>query len=50
MIAELKKIETVANFTPQEGEAVAFYAEEDGKIALKVKKSDGTVVTVLEEN
>lgn len=47
---ELETIENAANFTPSENETVTFYTEENGKIILKAKKSDGTVVTVLEGN
>lgn len=44
----LKKIETDVDFTPPPGEVVTFYAEENGKVVLKVKKSDGTVIRVTE--
>lgn len=47
---ELEKIENLANFTPQEGEAVTFYTEENGKIVLKAKLPDGTVATVMGGN
>lgn len=46
----LEKLEDTANFTPSDGEVVTFYTEENGKVVLKVKKSDGTVETILEGN
>ena len=43
---ELRKIETSAAYTPSAGEVVEYLAEEDGKLVLKVKKSDGTEETL----
>lgn len=43
---KLHKIETTANYTPAQGSIVVFFAEEDGKLVLKVKKSDGTIETL----
>ena len=47
---ELETLENTSSFTPSEGEVVTFYTQENGKTLLKAKKSDGSVVTVLEEN
>ena len=43
---ELKKLETSAAFTPADGNIVEYFAEENGSIVLKVKKSDGTEQTL----
>ena len=43
---ELKKLESAAAFTPASGNIVEYFAEENGSIVLKVKKSDGTVATL----
>lgn len=47
---KLETLKDTANFTPSDGEVVTFYAEENGKIVLKAKKSDGTVETILKGN
>lgn len=39
---ELRKIETSAAYTPSIGEVVEYLAEEEGKLVLKVRKSDGS--------
>lgn len=46
----LEKIEDTAIFTPSAGEAVTFYTEENGKIVLKAKLPDGTLVTIMGGN
>ena len=43
---ELKKLESAAAFTPASGNIVNYFAEEEGEIVLKVKKSDGSVATL----
>ena len=46
----LENFEDTANFTPSVGEVVTFYTVENGKIVLKAKLPDGTVVTVMGGN
>ena len=46
----LENFKDTANFTPPDGKAVTFYTEENGKIVLKAKLPDGTVVTVMGGN
>lgn len=43
----LEKIESSANATPDSGHVIAFFVEENNKIVLKAKKSDGTIVDVI---
>ena len=47
---ELETMQDIANFTPESGEVVTFYAEENGKIVLKAKRPDGKIEIVLEGN
>lgn len=43
---ELKKLEASAAYTPADGKIVEYFAEENGQIVLKVRKSDGTEQTL----
>ena len=45
---KLEHIKDLINYTPDKGTIVVFYTEENGKVVLKAKKSDGTVETILE--
>lgn len=44
---ELVKLESAPTATPNFGEVILYFAEENGAVILKAKKSDGTSVTVL---
>lgn len=46
-MATLEKIESSANATPDSGHVIAFFVQENNKIVLKAKKSDGTIVDVM---
>lgn len=46
-MATLEKIEISANATPVSGHVIAFFVEENNKLVLKAKKSDGTIVDVM---
>jgi hypothetical protein len=46
-MATLEKIESSANATPDSGHVIAFFVEENNKLVLKAKKSDGTIVDVM---
>lgn len=48
-MATLEKIESAANATPDSGHVIAFFVEENNKLVLKAKKSDGSVVEILHE-
>lgn len=43
---ELNNIESYATHTPIHGSIVTYFAEEDGKVVMKAKKSDGTIETL----
>lgn len=46
---KLVHIETTAiNAVPPSGSVISFFVEENGKLILKVKTSDGTIVSVME--
>ena len=43
---ELNHLDSFSSYTPSTGSIITLFAEEDGKIVMKAKKSDGTIETL----
>lgn len=46
---KLVQLISTVNTTPDSNHVILFYVEEDGVLKLKAKKSDGSVVDMLQE-